>query len=836
MFTNQTNHKSAVGTNTIGQAVTFLFPISETSDIVVKSVVTATGVETLLAITTNYTVVIAADDGGGTVTMVTAVPVASTIHITRETPMTQELDLEAGGSFNAENIEDALDKVTKLAIDNKKAMDFCLRLPDTDSESTELSTFATRAGKFLYFGADDGAPTVASSVTTGAVVLSDFAETVVDDTNATTMLATLGLTVSAFGKTVIGDADADAVQATLHLQDYTDTLKLADIELKGPYADIRAYGAVGNGIADDTASIQAAVDSNAQYIFIPEGTFLCNLSVDGAVNMFGNGPKSILKAFTADPVITVTERITAAFAGQGSALGRRFEDFTISGNGKTAIGILYSAATVEEEIVGVYFDNCTRGIDFGTLGMIGNTVRYCNFVTCDYGIYGKDSGVGAMGLNLNCFTENRFRSIILCGIYLNGSVLTCNGNDFNNNWFEGIDGFGLILKGESTQHSIRFANHIRGGWFESVAAAAHTPVTLDDEGATTTRTIWMKDCSLIATNGSCPADMLVEGGLLNVDFYKGTGTVATKNQIVSLGDSVITIDDAILDDAGGVVMTGISTSSLVVKRPHSGAGDNRGFIVEGLPMDKNTGGHTNLTSMQSLTEISGAALTYQNAQYLGSGVRRIALSDNTEKAQSATLVLADAKYYAFSFSVRSPVYEDDITFIITGTGTLFGSQTIISRADRWTHYVGAVYGGDTVPTTQSIRFGTTADSTFDISRLQLVEFATMNSAEAFLHNQQFAVSSTKFNTLADDATPSVASDEAHSYWITGGTTAITDFDDGFIGQVITVLAEHTLNITDATNILLTTGGTWTMTTTDTLTLICKSDLKWYELSRGDNGA
>ena len=86
MFTNQTNHKSAVGTNTIGQAVTFLFPISETSDIVVKSVVTLTGVETLLAITTNYTVTIAADDGGGTVTMVTAVAATSTIHITRATP------------------------------------------------------------------------------------------------------------------------------------------------------------------------------------------------------------------------------------------------------------------------------------------------------------------------------------------------------------------------------------------------------------------------------------------------------------------------------------------------------------------------------------------------------------------------------------------------------------------------------------------------------------------------------------------------------------------------------------------------------------------------------
>jgi len=74
------------------------------------------------------------------------------------------------------------------------------------------------------------------------------------------------------------------------------------------------------------------------------------------------------------------------------------------------------------------------------------------------------------------------------------------------------------------------------------------------------------------------------------------------------------------------------------------------------------------------------------------------------------------------------------------------------------------------------------------------------------------------------------------YMQTGGTTSITDFDDGYEGQQITVIADHPVTITDGTNIFLSGSANWTMTATDTLTLIQKADGKWYEISRGDNGA
>ena len=86
-------------------------------------------------------------------------------------------------------------------------------------------------------------------------------------------------------------------------------------------------------------------------------------------------------------------------------------------------------------------------------------------------------------------------------------------------------------------------------------------------------------------------------------------------------------------------------------------------------------------------------------------------------------------------------------------------------------------------------------------------------------------------TLANSATPTVAGGRT---FLTGGTTQITNFTNGVEGQVIEIIAEHTLIITDATNIFTPTGGDLTLAPTDTLTLIQKADGKWYTLSHSDN--
>jgi hypothetical protein len=86
-------------------------------------------------------------------------------------------------------------------------------------------------------------------------------------------------------------------------------------------------------------------------------------------------------------------------------------------------------------------------------------------------------------------------------------------------------------------------------------------------------------------------------------------------------------------------------------------------------------------------------------------------------------------------------------------------------------------------------------------------------------------------TLANSATPSVF---AMKTALTGGTTTITDLIDGALGQELTIIAEHTITITDGTNIFLSGSTNFVMAATDTLTLIRKADGNWYEIGRSDN--
>ena len=63
---------------------------------------------------------------------------------------------------------------------------------------------------------------------------------------------------------------------------------------------VKDFGAVGNGVADDTAAIQAAFNSGVPSLFIPSGTYLVALTLtcSDPVSLYGNGPNSSIIAFT----------------------------------------------------------------------------------------------------------------------------------------------------------------------------------------------------------------------------------------------------------------------------------------------------------------------------------------------------------------------------------------------------------------------------------------------------------------------------------------------------------------------------------------------------------
>lgn len=80
----------------------------------------------------------------------------------------------------------------------------------------------------------------------------------------------------------------------------TATLEVAgDVRIKGttPWADVMAYGAVGDNVADDTAAIQRALievwGAGGGTVFVPRGTYRhTGLKIRSNVHLVGVGPKA----------------------------------------------------------------------------------------------------------------------------------------------------------------------------------------------------------------------------------------------------------------------------------------------------------------------------------------------------------------------------------------------------------------------------------------------------------------------------------------------------------------------------------------------------------------
>ena len=88
-----------------------------------------------------------------------------------------------------------------------------------------------------------------------------------------------------------------------------------------------------------------------------------------------------------------------------------------------------------------------------------------------------------------------------------------------------------------------------------------------------------------------------------------------------------------------------------------------------------------------------------------------------------------------------------------------------------------------------------------------------------------------YNTLAATATPSVAN---FAMCNTSGTTAITNFTNGTTGQMIIVLAQANITITNGASIQLAGAANFAMTALDVLTLVQVSSNLWREVSRSVN--
>ena len=216
MAINTTTRQTTAFTS--GNNFAFAFKVYEVGDVKVIQIQTSNGAETVLTITTNYTVTLNDDqDGnpGGTVTLVSsgsAQNLASgyNIVITSKVSALQQTEITNQGGFFPEVINDVFDKAVILDQQQQSVIDKTIRFPLTQTvgglEITENA--ATRANKTLVF---DGSGDLSVSATVdGRDVSADGAKLDTIETNAKddqTAAEIRTLVESASDSNVFTDAD-----------------------------------------------------------------------------------------------------------------------------------------------------------------------------------------------------------------------------------------------------------------------------------------------------------------------------------------------------------------------------------------------------------------------------------------------------------------------------------------------------------------------------------------------------------------------------------------------------------------------------------------------------
>lgn len=160
-----------------------------------------------------YTVSGVGVDAGGSITTGSTYASGGSITMIRDLDFTQPRAYTNQRGYRGETHEDSLDELTMMIQQLQEQLDRVVIVPISDTTSLVLPSATERASKLLGFNAS-GEFVSLSELPESAVVISSFAETVLDDANAAAMFDTL-----------VANATAATLRSKLLIEDGMATVK-----------------------------------------------------------------------------------------------------------------------------------------------------------------------------------------------------------------------------------------------------------------------------------------------------------------------------------------------------------------------------------------------------------------------------------------------------------------------------------------------------------------------------------------------------------------------------------------------------------------------------------
>lgn len=292
-----TSRMDYVGSNTLA-TYAFTYPIVAASDLLVTKRDTA-GVETTLALNTDYTVAGAGVATGGSITLLAGnLPTSYALTIRRVVSLAQAVDIRNQSGFFPEVLENEFDKLASADQQLNDGVTRSLRAAETDPVLARLPAASLRSGKYLAF---DGSGNPILSAGTG------------NDSALRTDLAT------SIGAALVGYIKAGTGAILRTIQAWLD----------GEGVQIEDFGGVGDGVAlNDVALTKAYTAMNAAgggvVWFRPGKTYLMGsvVSAQSGVTLQSKGWR---RAWI---------KTSAAFVASGGV------NYVINGSGLTDLGFI----------------------------------------------------------------------------------------------------------------------------------------------------------------------------------------------------------------------------------------------------------------------------------------------------------------------------------------------------------------------------------------------------------------------------------------------------------------------------------------------------------------